>query len=69
MGIQICSNTGAGPFWGPNKEKFDKYSKIFFSWTTDPNTLIFSKDHPLGEENQVRSNEVPRVMYGPAPGA
>jgi len=25
-------------------------------------------DHPLGEEIQDCSNEVPRVMYGPAPG-
>jgi len=34
-GIQICSNKGAGPFWGPIKGKirknFDKSSKIFFS--------------------------------------
>jgi len=35
IGIQICSNKGSGPFWGPNKgqnkENFDKSSKIFFS--------------------------------------
>jgi len=29
MGIKICSNKGAGPNKGQNKENFDKYSKIF----------------------------------------
>jgi len=32
MGIQICSNKVAGPFWpnkGENKENFDETSKIF----------------------------------------
>jgi len=26
-------------------------------------------DHPWGKEIQLRSNKVPRVMYGPTPGA
>jgi len=33
------------------------------------NALIFSVNHPLGKGIQVFSNEVPRVMYEPAPGA
>jgi len=34
MGIQICSNKRAGPFWGPirgKKGNFYKSSKMFFS--------------------------------------
>jgi len=35
MRIQICSNKGAGPIWGPIRgkirENFKKSSKIFFS--------------------------------------
>jgi len=58
------------PLLGPNKvqnkDNFDKYSKIFFSWTTGRNTLIFGIEHryPWGKGIQVCSNKVPRVMYG-----
>jgi len=32
MGIQICSNKGAGPFWGPIRGKIRNILiKIFFS--------------------------------------
>jgi len=31
--------------------------------------LIFSMEHPWGKEIQGCSNKVPRVMYGPTPGA
>jgi len=58
-----------GPNKGQNKEYFYKSSKIFFSWTTGRSVLIFGMNYPLGEGIQVCSNEVPRVMYGPAPGA
>jgi len=30
---------------------------------------IFGREHPWGKEIQVCSNEVPRVKYGPVPGA
>jgi len=33
------------------------------------NTLIVTIEHPLGKEIQGCSNKVPRVMYGPTPGA
>jgi len=36
---------------------------------TGRNALIFDMEHPWDKEIQVCSNEVPRVMYGPAPGA
>jgi len=26
-------------------------------------------EHPLGKEIQICSNKVPRIMYGPTPGA
>jgi len=50
MRIQICSNQGAGPLGGHLRDKkrgnFDKSLKIFFSWTTDLNALIFGIGHP-----------------------
>jgi len=33
------------------------------------NALLFSMEHPWGKEIHFCSNEVPRVMYGPIPGA
>jgi len=48
-----------GPNKVQNKEKFDK---------TGWKALVFGMDDPLGEDMQTRSNGVPRVMYGPAPG-
>jgi len=33
------------------------------------NALMFGMDYPWGKEIQICSNKVPRVMYGPTPGA
>jgi len=52
MGIQICSNKVAGPFWGPIR-------------TTGQNALILGMEHPWGKEIQVCSNEVPGSQRGP----
>jgi len=65
MGIQICSDKGAGPFWGPISGKIRKIwinlQKLFFSSTTGQNALIFGVDH-WSKEIQFCSNEVARVM-------
>jgi len=68
MGIQICSNKGAGPFWGPIRGKIRKIliRLLMNHW---PECIDISMDHPWGKEIQVSSNKVPRVMYGPTPGA
>jgi len=62
MMIQICSNKGAFPFWGPIRgkirKKFDKSSK---------NLLI--NHWPEFIEIKLCSNKVHRVMYDPTPGA
>jgi len=42
MGIQVCTNKGAGPFCG----NFG-YLKKIFSRTTDSNALPFGMEHPL----------------------
>jgi len=57
MGIQICSNKGAGPFWGPIRGKIRN---------TGRNALIFGTEHPWGKEIQVCSHEVPGVINGHA---
>jgi len=51
--VQTKGLAPIGPNKGQNKDNFDKYSKIFFSWTTDRNALVFSMDHPLGDEFQI----------------
>jgi len=58
MGIQICSNKEAGPNKGQNKENFDKSSKVFFSWSTGQNALMFVMDRPWGKAIRFCSNEV-----------
>jgi len=72
MGIQIVQIRGwslLGPNKRNNKENVEKSSKIFFSWTNGRNALIFSMEHTWSKEIQVCSNQVPRVMCGPTPGA
>jgi len=72
MGIQICSNKGVGPFWGPVRgkirEKIINLQNLFLI-NHGRNALIFSMEHPWGKEIQVCSIKVPMVMYGPTPGA
>jgi len=41
-----------------------KTFKIFFTWTTGLNALIFGMEHSWGKEIQLCSNEVPRVTNG-----
>jgi len=55
-----------GPNKGQNKENSVKYSKIFFSWTTGRNALIFGMEHPWGKKIQVCSNKVSGVTNGHA---
>jgi len=73
MGIQICSNKGAGPFWGPIRGKIRKIlinlQNLLLMNQWPGNALVFSMEHPWGKEIQVCSNKVPRVMHGPTPGA
>jgi len=55
MGIHICSNKGADPFWDPIKGKTKE----------NLNAVIFGRMHPCGKEIQVCLNEVPRVISAP----
>jgi len=69
MRIQTCSNKGAGPFWGPIKDKINK-RLINLKKSHEPlvriNALIFGMEHAWGKEIQVCSNEVPGVINGHA---
>jgi len=51
MGIQICSNKGAGPFWGPIRGKI---RKILIN--------MFGMDYPWSKEIQLCSNKVSGVI-------
>jgi len=70
MGIQICSNKGLGPFWGPIRDKIRKMlinlNKVFFLLTAGRNALKFGVEHPWGKEIQFCSNEVPGDINGHA---
>jgi len=50
MGIQLCTDQGVGPFWGPergyNREIWSIWKKNSSGKTTDPNALIFDMKHP-----------------------
>jgi len=65
-----CSNRGAGPFLGPIRGKIRKILiNLQKSCSHEPLALIFGMEHPWGKEIQVSSNKIPRVIYGPTPGA
>jgi len=71
MGIQICSNKGAGLFWGTIRGKIGKILiNLQKSSSHEPlNLLIFSMKHPWGKDIEVCSNKLPMVRHGPTPGA
>jgi len=49
-GDSDCSNKGDGPFWGPIRGKIRKMLiKIFFSWNSGRNALMFGMEHPWGK--------------------
>jgi len=68
MGIQICSNKGAGPFWDPIRGKIRKnLINLKNSSSHEPlagNALIFGMEYPWGKEIHICSNEVPGVING-----
>jgi len=61
MGIKLCTNQGAGPFWGSEKD-YNRgnfgFLKIFLSQTTGLNALIFCMKQPWNKETQVCTNQV-----------
>jgi len=69
MGIEVCENQGAHPFWGPergyNRGNFGYLKKVFLSQTTGPNALIFGMTHHWDMEIHVCTNKVPGVINGP----
>jgi len=58
-----------GPNKGQNKENLINHQKSSHELLAEINTLTFGMDHPWGKEIKRCSNKVPRVMYGPTPGA
>jgi len=62
MGIQVCSNEGAGPFLGPSKGKIRKMLINIKKLITGRNLLILDMEHPWGKEIKVCANEVPGVI-------
>jgi len=67
MGIQICSNKGAGPFGGPIRGKIRTILlNLQKSSSYEPLAGILYIWHgtSLGKEIQVCSNEVPGVING-----
>jgi len=59
MGIQICSNKGADPFWFPIRGKIRKIlinlQKSSSHEPTSWNALIFSMEHPWAKFVQIKS--------------
>jgi hypothetical protein len=62
-GIQVCSNKGDSPSpRGDNSEKVKihwKFLKIFFSWTSRPNSIKLGTNYPWMKGNQVCPNKGP----------
>jgi len=67
MGIQICSNK----CWGAIRGKIRNFINLQKCSSHEPLAECngIGMNHPLGEGIQLYTNEVPRVMYGPVPGA
>jgi len=61
MGIQIYSNKGAGPFWGPIRGKIRKIL-INLEKSSSREPLAGMPEYPWGKENQVCSNKVSGVI-------
>jgi len=71
-GYRFVQIKGLDPFGAQSGGKYGTFSKIFKNLllgTTSRNALICSMEYPWGKEIQVCLNEVPRVLYGPTPGA
>jgi len=63
MGIQMCSNKGAGQTRGKIRNILINLL-LMNHWPEY--ALIFGMEHPWGKEIQVCSNEVPEVINGHA---
>jgi len=71
-GIWNCSNKRAGPFWGLKRGKI---KNILINVQISPSHEALARMHwyltwstPRTSGLQFCSNEIPRVLYGPAPG-
>jgi len=66
MGIQICSNKGAGFFWGPIRDKIRNILIDLLLMNHWLECIYIFMEHPWGKEIQVCANEVPGVTNGHA---
>jgi len=71
MGIQICANQGAGPFWGSVRGQIGKILIILKNLLLKNHwlkSLILGMEHPWDKEIQICTNIVPGVIDDHAPG-